>query len=118
MLVRWGDQDSRNNFTATSTNSAGQLPLSDGGRIVGGLAGSPSLIWTDTALYQMRLTTGDEIFSIPRIGRGCGLISPNAAAERDGRAFWMSPSGQFFGYSGGAPDCQNTSMGMPPRGYQ
>jgi hypothetical protein len=104
MLARWCSQDDIALWNAASTNTAGQLPLSDGGRLVGGLAGSPTLIWSDTALYQMRLTTGEEVFSIPKVGSGCGLIGPNAAVQRDGRAYWMSTAGQFFGYAGGAPE--------------
>lgn len=104
MTVRWSDQDDYTAWTAGATNKAGEQQLTHGGRIVGGRAGSPSLIWTDTALYQMRLLDADLVFGFPRVAVGCGLIGAQAAALRDGRAFWMSTSRQFFGYAGGAPE--------------
>lgn len=104
MLVRWCDQDDPSTWNAASTNKAGEYPLSEGGRIVAGRAGAPSLIWTDTALYQMRLLDADAVFGFPRVAKGCGLIGSQAVAERDGQAFWMGSNRQFFGYAGGAPE--------------
>lgn len=109
MLVRWSDQESAlsagyDEWTASSTNKAGEYPLSDGGRIVGGRAGGPNLIWTDTALYQMRLTDVGAVFAFPPVASNCGLIAPNAVAERDGLAWWMGSNKQFHGYAGGAPE--------------
>jgi hypothetical protein len=104
MLVRWSDQEDYTNYTAASTNKAGEYPLSDGGRIVGGAAGAPSLIWTDTALYQMRLLDGAAVFGFPPVASNCGLIGPHAAAERDGQAWWMGANKQFHAYAGGAPE--------------
>jgi hypothetical protein len=103
LLVRWGDQDSYTNYTAGATTKAGEYPLTDGALIVGGLPGTPSLIWTDTALYEMRLLDAELVWGFPLVGVGCGLIGPKAAARRDGLAWWMAPSGQFFEYAGGPP---------------
>lgn len=103
MLVRWGDQDDYAAYAPTATNKAGEYPLSEGARIVAGSPGSPSLIWTDTALYEMRLLDADLVFGFPLVGTGCGLIGPKAVARRDGLAWWASPTGQFFEFSGGPP---------------
>ena len=54
MLVAFGDQESLTEFEPLLTNTAGDLRLSEGSLIVGGVkARQEILIWTDTALYSM-----------------------------------------------------------------
>jgi hypothetical protein len=103
MLVRWSDQDDYASWVASATNKAGEFPVTEGAKLVGGSPGSPSLIWTDTALYEMRLLDADLVWGFPLVGTGCGLIGPRAHARRDGLAWWMSPTGQFFEFTGGPP---------------
>jgi hypothetical protein len=105
LLVRWSDQEINTSWTPTAANQAGEYPLSQGGRVVRGLPSrKTNLLWTDTALYSMTYL-GDPVlvYGFELLGSSCGLIGPNAAAEKDGNAFWMTPSGQFYSYSGGAP---------------
>lgn len=103
MLVRWSDQNDLTVWAPANTNNAGEFSLREGGRIVAGRAGAPSLIWTDTALYEMRLLDADFVFGFNPLGTGCGLIGPSAVAERDGLAWWWSTNGQFYEFAGGAP---------------
>lgn len=110
MLVRWADQETYSVWDPSATNTAGEFTLASGTKILGGVASKlQNLIWTDTSLYAMRyLGDTQYIFGFDLIGTNCGLIGPQAFAEKDGRAFWMSPGGQFFAYDGGAPrviDC-------------
>ena len=105
MLVRWASQETYNTWAPSSTNSAGEYPLGVGNRIVGAIASKlHNLIWTDVSVYSMRYL-GDStlIFGFDLVGTNCGLVGPNAMAHHDGLAFWMSTSGQFFVYDGGAP---------------
>lgn len=105
MLLRWSDQEDNTNWTPSATNQAGEVPLSSGSRIVRGLASrKQNLIWTDTALFSLSYL-GDPllVYGVEMIGQGCGLVAPNAVAEKDGNAFWMTRSGEFYSYSGGAP---------------
>lgn len=105
LLVRWSAQEDNTVWTPSATNQAGEFPLSIGGRIVRGLPSrKTNLIWTDSALYAMTYL-GDPllVYGFELLGQGCGLIGPNAVAEKDGTAFWMSRSGEFYTYSGGTP---------------
>ncbi len=105
LLVRWSDQENNTQWTPSATNQAGDYILSQGGRIVKGIASrKTNLIWTDTSLYSMTYL-GDPllVYGFELLGQGCGLIGPNAAAEKDGVAFWLSSAGEFYMYSGGAP---------------
>jgi hypothetical protein len=43
------------------------------------------------------------VYGVEMLGAGCGLIGANAAVEKDGAAFWMTPTGEFYMYSGGTP---------------
>lgn len=112
LLVRWCDQEDNTNWTPSATNLAGEFPLSSGGRIVRGLAGRKvNLIWTDTSLYAMSFL-GDPllVYGFDLLGQGCGLIGPNAVAEKDGSAFWMTRSGTFYTFTGGSPTPLNCPL--------
>lgn len=103
MLLRWSDQEDNTNWTPSATNQAGDLILSQGGRIVRGLASrKTNLVWTDTALYSVSYL-GDPllVYGAELLGVGCGLIGPNAAVEVNGAAYWLGSSGEFFVFSGG-----------------
>jgi hypothetical protein len=60
-------------------------------------------------LYAMRYQYDiDFVYGFDLLGTSCGLIGPNAWAEKDGAAFWMSNQSQFYTFAGGAPrviDC-------------
>jgi hypothetical protein len=112
MLVRWCSQGDNTIWNSLITTSAGEYQLSIGSRIVAGRSSRlQNLIWTDTALYSMQYRADIEfIFGFDVLGTNCGLAGPNAFAEQDGLAFWMSPAGQFFVYDGSAPhalECPN-----------
>lgn len=115
LLIRWASQETYATWTPTSTNTAGEYPLGIGNRVMGALASKlQNLIWTDTAMYSMRYLGDQEfVFGFDLIGTNCGLISPNAMAQHDGIAFWMSTQGQFFMYDGGAP----RNIPCPVRNY-
>jgi hypothetical protein len=105
LLVRWSDQEDNTSWTPTAANQAGEYPLSQGGRIVRGLAGRKgNLIWTDNSVYSMTYL-GDPIlvYGFELLGSSCGLIGPNAVSEKDGTAYWMTKAGEFYAFSGGAP---------------
>lgn len=105
MTIRWSHQEDIEDWVPTATNQSGEYPLALGGRIVRGLpARGTNLIWTDLGCWTMSYT-GDPllVYSFANIGSGCGLIGPNAAVVHEGTAYWMSPSGEFYMYSGGVP---------------
>ena len=100
MFIRFSSQENINDYTPTSTNSAGTQRLADGSRIIGAKLGRNAIyIWSDTSLFTMRFVGGDFIFAFEQVGTNCGLIGMNAAVEVDGAAYWMSENG-FFRYTG------------------
>jgi hypothetical protein len=110
MRVAWASQEAgytTNDWTAASTNTAGDFRLAEGGRIVRGLPmPGASLVWTDTALYGLQyLQDTTYIFRPQLLGTGCGLIGPNAVARTgdNGAVFWLSSSRRFMVWQGGAP---------------
>ena len=100
MFIRFSSQENINEYTPTSTNTAGTQRLADGSRIVGAIRGRDAIyVWTDTALFIMRFVGPPFTFSFQQVGTNCGLIGKNAAVEVDGSAYWMSENG-FFRYTG------------------
>ncbi len=99
-------------WTPTAENSAGDLKLAEGSRIVAGTAmPNVSVIWTDTALYGLQYIPDIDVVYRPELlGTGCGLIGPNAYARAgdSGQVYWLSTSREFMVWQGGTPltvDC-------------
>lgn len=104
LLIRWSDRERLDIWYPTATNTSRDYKLAEGATIVGASASSQeNLVWTDTALYSMRYTNHPYWYTFTLRGTRCGLIGPHAAVTRDGVAFWMSPTGEFYVYDGGAP---------------
>lgn len=105
MRLRWSDQENNQTWTATQANLAGQYPLTNGSRIVRGLAANgENLVWTDTSLYALRFVPDpDVVYDVVEIGPGTGLLGPNAVTILGGVAYWKAPNGQDYFYNGGPP---------------
>lgn len=102
LQVDWSDAENNQTWTASSTNLAGGFTLPAGGRIVRGVRGArENVIWTTDALWSMRYNGNPaSVYDFIEMGRGCGLIGPNAAACVAGIWHWMTPSGAFYAYDG------------------
>jgi hypothetical protein len=100
MFIRFSSQENINDYTPTSTNTAGTQRLAAGSRIMGAVLGRNALyVWTDTSLFTMRFVGQPFTFAFEQVGTNCGLIGMNAAVEVDGAAYWMSDNG-FFRFTG------------------
>ena len=100
MFIRFSSQEDINDYTPTSTNTAGAQRLADGSRIMGAELGRNAIyVWSDTALFTMRFVGQPFTFAFEQVGTNCGLIGMNAAVEVDGAAYWMSDNG-FFRFTG------------------
>ena len=101
MLVRWSDQNDYANWSVNVSSTSGQNQLGDGSKIVTGMnTRNQSLIWTDNALHAMEFVGPPFIFNFRQLGSNCGIAGQHAAAEIDGRVFWMGLK-DFFMYDGG-----------------
>ncbi len=105
LQVDWSDAEDHMTWTPTSANLAGGYTLPAGGRIVRGLRGArENVIWTADALWSMRFNGNpNTVYDFTEMGRGCGLIGPNAAAQIAGVWYWMTPTGAFYAYGGAQP---------------
>lgn len=110
MRVAWAKIEgglTTNDWTPTSTNSAGDFRLAEGSKIINGIAVPfVSLVWTDTALYQLQyIESLDTVYRPTLVGTGCGLIGPHAFARAgdSGQVYWLSPTQEFMMWQGSAP---------------
>ena len=101
MFVRWSNQNSTTEWTPTATNTAGSQRLTDGSKLIGGIVGKTAVyLWSDTAMYTMKFIGPPLTFGFQQVGTNCGMSSQHSAAEVDGIAYWMGPTG-FYRFNGG-----------------
>ena len=90
MLVRWSDQNSRTNWVPSVSSTAGEVVLTDGTRIVGGVRSKNAInIWTDNSLWLMEFAGPPFTFKFQQAGTNCGLIVPHAGIDYNGVTYWM-----------------------------
>jgi hypothetical protein len=101
MFIRFSDQESLTDYTATSTNTAGSFRIDSGTKIVGAAkAKDYILILTDTSAYLMQFVGPPFTFSIRQVGSNCGCVGQHAIVYANGAVYWMSDSGGFFVFDG------------------
>jgi len=100
MLVRFSDQEDANDFVETATNTAGGQRLTDGSQIVSAVRSRGQIIiFTDTSLHAMQYVGPPFTFAFQQLGANCGCISPHAAVDVNGLAFWMGKEA-FYVFDG------------------
>jgi hypothetical protein len=100
MFVRFSNQEDIEQFVASATNTAGGQRLTDGNEIVSATRSRGQiLIWTDTSLHGQQYLGPPYTFGFQQLGANCGVISPHAAVDVNGVAYWMSKDA-FFVFDG------------------
>ena len=90
MFVRFSDQENLNDYTPTSTNTAGNIRLDTGTKILTGVQGKDYiLLISDNAAYTMQFVGPPFTFSTRQVGTGCGVFGRNAAVFANGVVYWM-----------------------------
>jgi len=101
MFIRFSDQESLTDYTATSTNTAGSFRIDSGTKIVGAAkAKDYILILTDTSAYLMQFVGPPFTFSIRQVGSNCGCVGQHSIVYANGAVYWISDSGGFFVFDG------------------
>jgi len=101
MFIRFSDQETLTDYTATSTNTAGSFRIDSGTKIVGAAkAKDYILILTDTSAYLMQFVGPPFTFSIRQVGSNCGCMGQKSIVYANGAVYWMSDSGGFFIFDG------------------
>lgn len=100
--VVWSSREDYTDWNfASTTNTAGFLPLQSETPLVTGVAvREGTLIWSANRAFLLRYVGQPFIYGADELG-STRLYAPNAIAEFDGRAVWMDQSG-FSLYEGGA----------------
>lgn len=100
MLIRWADQDTPADWTPSATNSAGDLRVSRGSRIVRGLPTRQEvLVWTDTNLYTLQFTGTTDVFALQEYADNISIMSPRCMASASNITYWMGQD-KFYAYTG------------------
>ena len=97
----WCDAGNRHDWTPGGTDSAGGLRLQTSGQLTTGkrLRGA-SILFTGIDAHLMVFGPADpNIYQIQRLATSCGVISRQAVAVVDERAFWMG-SDRFWTFNG------------------
>lgn len=100
LLIRWADQDNPGQWTPTSTNSAGDIRISRGSRIVCGLPTRQEvLIWTDASLYTLQFLGTTDVFALQEYADNISIASPRAVITAANVTYWMGQD-KFYAYTG------------------
>jgi hypothetical protein len=108
LRVRWSDQEDYTNWTPSVSSTSGEVELTDGTRIIGGVRSRNQInIWTDKSMYGMTYVGNPFIFQFRQLGTNCGLLGQHACVDYDGRAFWMSDD-NFYSFDGQVRNLRST----------
>lgn len=100
LLIRWADQDSPGDWTPTQTNTAGDLRVSRGSRIIRALPTRQEvLVWTDTHLYTLQFLGTTDVFGIQEYADNISIISPRSVVSASNIVYWMGKD-KFYTYTG------------------
>ena len=98
--VAWCDFEDNTQWTASSSNQAGDIILQTGGQIMAGIrTRGQTLVITDQDAHRGIYQGPPFVFQFERIGSQCGLIARKAVADTPVGSFWMGTRG-FFHYDG------------------
>jgi len=100
MQIRWSDQESVVEWTPAATNTAGDLRLSHGSKIVTAMqARQEILVWTDSSLYSLQYVGAPVVWGSQLVGDNISIAGENAVGYANGVAYWMGVD-KFYKYDG------------------
>ena len=100
LLIRWASQDSPGDWTPSALNTAGDLRISRGSKIVRALPTRQEiLVWTDTNLYTLQFLGTIDVFGLQEYADNISIASPRAVASAANITYWMGQD-KFYAYTG------------------
>ena len=100
MQIRWSNQESVVEWTPAATNTAGDLRLSHGSKIVTAMqARQEILVWTDSSLYSLQYVGAPVVWGSQLVGDNVSIAGENAVGYANGVAYWMGVD-KFYKYDG------------------
>jgi hypothetical protein len=105
LLIRWANVDADNgpepwNWVPTTTNTAGDLRVQAGTRIMCGVRSRQEiLIFTDFSLNSLQFTGTSEVFALQELDNNISIMGPGAVTVVNNAAYWMGVD-RFYIYTG------------------
>jgi hypothetical protein len=100
MLIRWADQDTPGDWTPSSTNTAGDIRVSRGSRIVRAMPSRQEiLVWTDSHLFTLQFLGTTDVFGLQEYADNISIISSRAVTTAANITYWMGQD-KFYAYTG------------------
>jgi len=100
LLIRFSDQENAADWTPTTTNTAGDLLVGSGSRIVTAVETRQQiLVFTDISVHAMQYLGPPFTFGINMMAEGTTIVGPNAAVAIDDSVYWMGQT-EFYIYNG------------------
>ena len=101
LLIRFSTQENPANWTPTPLNTAGDLRLGSGSRIVTAVeTRQQMLVFTDVSVHAMQYIGPPYTFGINMISENTTVRSGASVIAVDDAVFWMGKN-EFYSYSGG-----------------
>ena len=100
--IFWSDRADNTDWTASSTNLAGDHIIVSDGELLGGInVRGQVLILTTTSAHTADYVGLPYVFQFNDVGDDCGPVSMNAVVVAKNTAYWLGRSGNnFFMYDG------------------
>jgi len=100
LLIRFSSQENPVDWYPTSTNTAGDLRISSGSKIIQAVETRQQiLVFTDVSIHAMQFLGPPFTFGINLISDNITIASPKAAVAVDDAVFWMG-SAEFYAFTG------------------
>ena len=100
MLIRFSDQENPVDWYPTDTNTAGDLRIDAGSRIIQAVETRQQiLVYTDIAIYAMQFIGPPFTFGINLISSNITIAGPQSAVAVNDTVYWMGNS-EFYTYTG------------------
>lgn len=97
MQIQWCDSEDYNDWTPTTTNTAGDKRVDRGNALMRGVEfRNTHLVFTDAAMYNMKFIGPPYTFSVEPIGATGGLMGPNAVVVYADVCYWMGTQNFYF----------------------
>ena len=98
--VQWSSREASTTWTAAATNTAGDLQIPTGGRILSAVKWQTDIIiFTDTGIARMYYTGSPFIYGIQDAGTNCKAASPRTIVPAGNFLSWMGEN-SFFVFDG------------------
>jgi hypothetical protein len=100
LLIRFGSQESLLTWSASATNSAGDLRLGSGSEIIAAIETKQQImVFTDVSLHAMQFLGPPFTFGIGMVSDNLTIMGPLSAINVEDKIFWMGQE-EFYAYSG------------------